>query len=85
MADNQDNSISSKTTETAARLLEIVRALSAELHPGQKEASKAVLDSSLDRDLGFDSLGISFAARARRLEVSGNPSQYDDLELFVSG
>ena len=23
------------------------------------------------------------AARARRLEVSGNPSQYDDLELFV--
>ena len=24
------------------------------------------------------------AARARRLEVSGNPSQYDDLELFVA-
>jgi hypothetical protein len=23
------------------------------------------------------------AARARRLEISGNPTQYDDLELFV--
>lgn len=25
----------------------------------------------------------SFAARAERLKVSGNPSQYDDLNLFV--
>jgi len=48
--------ISSNPTETAARLLEIVRSLLAEIHPGQDESYKPVLDSSLDRDLGLDSL-----------------------------
>lgn len=44
------------TTEAAAELLEIVKTLAAEIHPGYKETGKPVLDSSLDRDLGFDSL-----------------------------
>ncbi len=37
-------------------LLGIVRQLSDELHPGKKSASPVSIDSSLDKDLGFDSL-----------------------------
>jgi len=44
------------TTQTAVRLLEIVRELTGELHPEQRESVRPTLDSSLDRDLGFDSL-----------------------------
>ena len=47
---------SDSTTETALRLLEIVREVVGELHPGQQESIRPTLDSSLDRDLGFDSL-----------------------------
>jgi len=47
---------SDATTETAVRLLEIVRDLAAELHPEYREPIRPTLDSSLDRDLGFDSL-----------------------------
>jgi acyl carrier protein len=52
----QEENIAGTTTETAARLLAIIRGLLAEIHPGQEEASTPVLDSSLDRDLGLDSL-----------------------------
>lgn len=38
-------------------LLEIVAALAVELHPHQAAGRAVSLDSSLDRDLGFDSLG----------------------------
>jgi len=55
--ENKLNKINSgKTTDTATRLLEIVQSLAAEIHPSQKEAFRPTLDSSLDRDLGFDSL-----------------------------
>lgn len=47
---------SDATTEKALRLLEIVRSLAAEIHPEHKKLIRPVLDSSLDRDLGFDSL-----------------------------
>ena len=42
--------------ETAESLLKVVRQLAAELQPGRKELSSVTLDSSLDRDLGLDSL-----------------------------
>ena len=38
-------------------LLEVVRRLAVELNPSSKGMSEVTLDSSLDRDLGFDSLG----------------------------
>jgi 1-acyl-sn-glycerol-3-phosphate acyltransferase len=56
LVNQQDESSSNTTTETASRLLEIVRELAAEIHPEYKESIKPALDSSLDRDLGFDSL-----------------------------
>jgi 1-acyl-sn-glycerol-3-phosphate acyltransferase len=43
-------------TEVASRLIDAVRAVAVELHPSRREAP-LTLDSSLDRDLGFDSLG----------------------------
>ena len=42
--------------ETAESLLEVVRQLAAELQPGRKHLLSVTLDSSLDRDLGLDSL-----------------------------
>jgi 1-acyl-sn-glycerol-3-phosphate acyltransferase len=52
----QDGNVSGSSAETASRLLEIIRELLAEINPGQKETLGPVLDSSLDRDLGLDSL-----------------------------
>ncbi|MEE9139374.1 MAG: AMP-binding protein [Alphaproteobacteria bacterium] len=43
--------------EATAKLLEVVERLATELHPHLKTAGPAALDSSLDRDLAFDSLG----------------------------
>lgn len=56
-----NNSMSGKQKErsfeeTAESLLEVVRQLAAELQPGRKQLSSVTLDSSLDRDLGLDSL-----------------------------
>ncbi|MGF1640139.1 MAG: AMP-binding protein [Rhodospirillales bacterium] len=42
--------------QTADRLVEAVGAVAAELHPSRR-LTAVTLDSSLDRDLGFDSLG----------------------------
>ena len=42
--------------ETAESLLDVVRQLAAELQPGRKHLLSVTLDSSLDRDLGLDSL-----------------------------
>ncbi|MBW2466271.1 MAG: acyl carrier protein [Deltaproteobacteria bacterium] len=54
---HHEDKISSKTTaEYASQLLEIVKGLTAEIHPEYKESFKPALDSSLDRDLGLDSL-----------------------------
>jgi 1-acyl-sn-glycerol-3-phosphate acyltransferase len=50
----------------AERVLETVRAVAAELHPGPGLSAPA-LDSALDRDLGFDSLGrAELVARIER-------------------
>ena len=56
-----------QTDQTAAELLEVLRQLSEELHAGQKQEGAVGLDSSLDRDLGFDSLGRM--ELLRRIEV----------------
>jgi 1-acyl-sn-glycerol-3-phosphate acyltransferase len=67
MANQQDGIIPGTTAETAERLLEIVRSLLAEINPGQKETFTPVLDSSLDRDLGLDSLAqVELLARIER-------------------
>ena len=42
--------------QVPARLLEVVREVAEELHPGRK-LRRLGLDSSLDKDLGLDSLG----------------------------
>jgi len=53
---SQDKIISDRSSETAKELLETVRGLMAEVHPGQEDLFTPDLDSSLDRDLGLDSL-----------------------------
>jgi 1-acyl-sn-glycerol-3-phosphate acyltransferase len=56
MAQLQNENSLNTTTETASRLLKIVKGLAAEIHPEYKKSLKLTLDCSLDRDLGFDSL-----------------------------
>jgi acyl carrier protein len=45
------------TVPAAEELLEVVREVESELHPGRKGRRGVTLDSSLERDLGLDSLG----------------------------
>ncbi len=53
--------------DRAETLLEIVRQVTSELHPRSRTHQSAHLDSSLDRDLGFDSLGrAELVARLER-------------------
>jgi len=56
------------TEDTARRLLELTRQLAVELHPERSARLRATLDSRLERDLGFDSLGR--AELVLRLEQS---------------
>jgi acyl carrier protein len=54
---NQQNEFNPHSTAgSASRLLDIVRGLAAEIHPEHDRTADVTLDSSLDRDLGFDSL-----------------------------
>jgi len=72
----QDDTRSGKTAETAARLLEIAGSLLAEFHPGQERSFKPVLDSSLDRDLGLDSLAqVELLARIEKSFSISLPEQ----------
>ncbi len=45
-----------EATDAAAQVLELARQVAEELHPGRK-LRRVALDSSLDKDLGLDSLG----------------------------
>ncbi|MDN5752360.1 MAG: AMP-binding protein, partial [Nitrosospira sp.] len=57
-----------RTEDAAGVLLEAVRRLAAELHARSGEEISATLDSSLERDLGFDSLGrVELIARIERV------------------
>ena len=80
--ENQENRSSSRlTAETASRLLEVVRELAAEVHPEYRESITPNLDSSLDRDLGFDSLAqIELLVR---IEKSFNISLSEQLLATV--
>ena len=56
-----------QAAESAARLLTIVGDLLTEMHPGQKDHPGLSLDSSLDRDLGLDSLAqVELLARTEK-------------------
>jgi 1-acyl-sn-glycerol-3-phosphate acyltransferase len=46
-----------RAENAATRLLRVVRDLAVELHPRRAKTLSVKLDSALDRDLGFDSLG----------------------------
>ncbi|NIR92723.1 MAG: acyl carrier protein, partial [Gammaproteobacteria bacterium] len=81
MENNQNEIISAKATETAAKLLETVRCLITEIHPGQKESLKPDLDSSLDRDLGLDSLAQ--VELLVRIEKSFNISLSEQILVTV--
>ncbi|SCY60796.1 1-acyl-sn-glycerol-3-phosphate acyltransferases [Nitrosospira sp. Nl5] len=65
------------TEEDAARvLLEIVRQLAVELHARSGAEMSATLDSSLERDLGFDSLWrVELIARTERIFRISLPEQ----------
>ncbi|MBW2501883.1 MAG: hypothetical protein JRD39_02980, partial [Deltaproteobacteria bacterium] len=56
MENRQEKTAATPSREAAARLLEIISQLLAEIHPGRTDQSTPLLDSSLDRDLGLDSL-----------------------------
>lgn len=58
MAQHSTNGPERDSAETTARLLAIVKDLALELHPSRTAAESVTLDSSLDRELGFDSLGL---------------------------
>ena len=81
MENQLDKTISDQTTETASRLLEIVRGLLAEIHSGQKEPIKPTLDNSLDRDLGLDSLAQ--VELLVRIEKSFNISLSEQILVTV--
>jgi 1-acyl-sn-glycerol-3-phosphate acyltransferase len=53
--------------EMAARLLALIEELAAEIHPRQDAVARLSLDSSLDREVGLDSLGrVELLARIER-------------------
>ncbi len=56
MAGETENHAVSTTGISAERLIAQIRELALELHPRRKRTLRVTLDSSLDRDLGFDSL-----------------------------
>ncbi|HSW52526.1 MAG TPA: acyl carrier protein, partial [Sulfuricaulis sp.] len=61
--------------QTAEVILQLVQRLGAELHP-TRTAAKATLDSLLDRELGFDSLGrVELLARIERALNISLPEQ----------
>ncbi|MFQ5953701.1 MAG: AMP-binding protein [Kiloniellales bacterium] len=62
--------------ELGSRLLEIVSGLADELHPHDGAGRIVTLDSSLDRDLGFDSLGrVELIVRVERTFDAALPEQ----------
>ncbi|MGH6662751.1 MAG: acyl carrier protein, partial [Rhodospirillales bacterium] len=63
------------SAETAARLLAVVREVAAELHPHLADAPVG-LDSVLDKELGFDSLGrVELLVRIERAFAVTLPEQ----------
>jgi 1-acyl-sn-glycerol-3-phosphate acyltransferase len=66
MTDNHDDEKSPGSDDRADALLDIVRDMAAELHPGRRQLTVS-LTSDLDRDLGFDSLArVELLGRVNR-------------------
>ena len=64
---NQRESVSDDAGKTTANLLILIQDVSKELHPGQSLGRPLTLDSRLDKDLGFDSLGrVELISRIER-------------------
>jgi 1-acyl-sn-glycerol-3-phosphate acyltransferase len=64
------------TEQTAEVILQLVQRLAAELHPTRTAVPTATLDSLLDRELGFDSLGrVELLARVERALNINLPEQ----------
>ena len=60
---------------TAAALLETIRQLLAELRPHSANTLSVSLDSSLERDLGFDSLGVwNYSSESNGHSACGSPN-----------
>jgi 1-acyl-sn-glycerol-3-phosphate acyltransferase len=57
MSDQPRNSPGAQTVDAADVLLSLVQAIALELHPHRTSAASATLDSPLEQELGFDSLG----------------------------
>jgi 1-acyl-sn-glycerol-3-phosphate acyltransferase len=67
MSDQPQNPPSTQTAEAADVLLALVQAVALELHPYRTSVASATLDSSLERELGFDSLGrVELLSRIER-------------------
>ncbi|MGW8286768.1 MAG: AMP-binding protein [Desulfobulbales bacterium] len=81
MEDNQDNLTSLKKAETASQLLATVNHLLAEINPGRDASTEPTLDSTLDRDLGLDSLAQ--AELLVRIEKTFNISLSEQLLATV--
>ncbi len=69
--------LQSSNDDPAARLLAIVDEVARELHPRQPLAGPVTLDSSLDRELGLDSLGtVELLARVEKAFDVALPEQH---------
>ena len=76
MTERQTTEQAVTTEDAAGILLETVRQLAAESHVHSSEDISATLDDSLERDLGFDSLGrVELIARLERVFGISLPEQ----------
>ena len=57
MANGRREHVTRQTHDAGETIINLVQRLSTELHPRQPAAPSVTLDSLLDRELGFDSLG----------------------------
>jgi acyl carrier protein len=64
------------TSETAERLLQLIRGLVAEVHPHRNDLESISLDSTFDKDLGLDSLArVELIARIEKAFKLALPEQ----------
>ena len=76
MTERQTTEQAVTTEDAAGILLETVRQLAAESHVHSSEDISATLDDSLERDLGFDSLGrLELISRLERVFGISLPEQ----------